>query len=190
MPFIAGETVGQYRIIKQLGQQGMATVFKANRPLLDRLVAVRAFHPASRQDPNFPACFQREVHVAAKLEHPNIVPIHDFDEFASRTYLVMKFIERETLKTRLERNPLPETEIVGIESHILEGILIIANLLANQPGYPEGRLVQAEMFTNQKDNTRARSALMDLQNAAKTPAWIRELAGHMLNNLYPRGEYA
>ena len=75
MPFQQGENVGPYRIIEQLGQGGMATVFKAYHPNLDRYVAIKVLHPAFKQDPQFLERFQREARVVAKLDHPNIVPV-------------------------------------------------------------------------------------------------------------------
>ena len=93
MPFVVGETVGPYQVLEQLGQGGMATVFKAYHPSLDRYVAIKALHPAFMEDPNFLARFQREARVVAKLEHPNIVPVYDFAEHQGRPYLVMKFVE-------------------------------------------------------------------------------------------------
>jgi serine/threonine protein kinase len=114
MPIVAGETVGAYRILEQLGQGGMATVFKAYHAALDRYVAIKALHPAFKEDDNFLARFQREARVVAKLDHPNIVPIYDFAEHEGRPYLVMKYIEGETLKARLGRKPLSITEIKGI----------------------------------------------------------------------------
>ena len=93
MPFNVGENVGPYRIIEQLGQGGMATVFKAYHAALDRYVAINALHPAFNQDITFEARFQREARVVAKLEHPNIVAVYDYAEHEKRPYLVMKFIE-------------------------------------------------------------------------------------------------
>lgn len=114
MPFVVGETIGSYRIVQQLGQGGMATVFKAYHPLLERYVALKALHPAFKEDPNFLGRFQREAKVVAKLEHPNIVPIFDFAEHEGRPYLVMKYIEGETLKARMSRESLAKHEIIAI----------------------------------------------------------------------------
>lgn len=111
MPFAVGENVGPYRIIQQLGQGGMATVFKAYHAALDRYVALKVLHPAFTEDPNFLARFQREARVVARLEHPNIVPIYDYAEHEGRPYLVMKFIEGETLKARLGRGSVESSEI-------------------------------------------------------------------------------
>ena len=110
MSFNAGETIGPYRIVEQLGQGGMATVFKAYHAALDRYVALKVLHPAFTEDSTFLARFQREARLVAKLDHPNIVPIFDYAEHEGRPYLVMKFIEGETLKARMGRGPLPPAE--------------------------------------------------------------------------------
>lgn len=114
MSFNVGENIGPYRIIQQLGQGGMATVFKAYHASLDRYVAIKVLHPAFNQDPNFEARFQREARVVAKLEHPNIVPVYDYAEHEKRPYLIMKFVEGDTLKARMDQGPLTADEISKI----------------------------------------------------------------------------
>jgi tRNA A-37 threonylcarbamoyl transferase component Bud32/thioredoxin-like negative regulator of GroEL len=114
MPFAAGENVGPYRIVKQLGQGGMASVFKAYHAALDRYVALKVLHPAFLEEPNFLARFQREARVVAKLEHPNIVPVYDFSEHDGQPYLVMKFIEGRTLKAEMADGPLTPTRGLAI----------------------------------------------------------------------------
>ncbi len=110
MPFIIGENVGPYRLIEKLGKGGMATVFKAYHPSLDRYVAIKALHPAFMEHPGFIERFEREAKVIAKLDHPNIVPIYDFSEHEDRPYLVLKYIQGETLKARLEKSKLTYKE--------------------------------------------------------------------------------
>ena len=114
MSFNLGENVGPYRIIEQLGQGGMATVYKAYHAALDRYVAIKALHPAFGEDQSFLTRFQREARLIAKLEHPNIVPVYDYAEHEGRPYLVMKFIEGDTLKARLSEGPLSSSEIEKI----------------------------------------------------------------------------
>ena len=114
MSFAIGENVGPYRIIEQLGQGGMATVFKAYHAALDRYVAIKVLHPAFKEEPNFLSRFQREARVVARLEHPNIVPIYDYAEHKGQPYLVMKFIEGQTLKARMNEKPLSKEEAVEI----------------------------------------------------------------------------
>ncbi len=111
MSFNVGDNVGPYKIIEQLGQGGMATVYKAYHASLDRYVALKALHAAFGEDATFSARFQREARVVAKLEHPNIVPVYDYAEHEKRPYLIMKFIEGDTLKARLNQGPLTTQEI-------------------------------------------------------------------------------
>ncbi len=110
MPFTEGEQVGPYRVMEKLGRGGMATVFKAYHANLDRYVALKVMHPAFMADPNFLARFEREAKVVAKLEHPNIIPIYDFSDHEGKPYLVMKYVEGETLKAQLNRKPLNPEE--------------------------------------------------------------------------------
>jgi len=114
MGFAIGENVGPYRIIAQLGSGGMATVYKAYHAALDRYVAIKVMHAAFKEDPTFLARFQREARIVAKLEHPHIVPVFDFSEHDGRPYLVMRFIEGETLKARLQRRALTIPQIMDI----------------------------------------------------------------------------
>jgi serine/threonine protein kinase/Tfp pilus assembly protein PilF len=122
MPFANGENVGAYRIVEKLGQGGMATVYKAYHPALDRYVAIKVMHPAFMEDPNFLARFQREARIVAKLDHPHIIPIYDFAEHNGHPYLVMRFIEGETLKARIERGPLESQEIMRITRAVGEAL--------------------------------------------------------------------
>jgi len=114
MPFAEGENIGPYRIMEKLGQGGMATVYKAYHAALDRYVALKVLHPAFLEDQTFTGRFQREARVVAKLEHPSIVPVYDFAEHEKHPYLVMKYIEGETLKARLSRGPLNADEITQV----------------------------------------------------------------------------
>lgn len=122
MPFVVGENIGPYRIMEQLGRGGMATVFKAYHAALDRYVAIKALHPAFMEDPNFHARFQREARVVAKLEHPNIVPIYDFAEYEGRPYLVMKYINGETLKARLSEGEIQQDALIQIIEAVGAGL--------------------------------------------------------------------
>ncbi len=118
MSFNIGENIGPYRIIEQLGQGGMATVFKAYHAALDRYVALKVLHQAFNEDQTFTARFQREARVVAKLEHPNIVPVYDYAEHETRPFLVMKYIEGDTLKARLNQGPLTSKEIEDVINSI------------------------------------------------------------------------
>lgn len=118
MSFNVGDNMGPYQIIEQLGQGGMATVYKAYHAALDRYVALKVLHTAFHEDKTFTARFQREARVVARLEHPNIVPVYDFSEHQSRPYLVMKYIEGDTLKARLSQGPLTSQEIEQVVNSV------------------------------------------------------------------------
>jgi serine/threonine protein kinase len=118
MPFVVGETIGPYTLMEQLGQGGMATVFKAYHATLDRYVAIKVLHLAFMEDANFLERFRREAKAVARLEHPNIVPIYDFSEHEGRPFLVMKYIEGETLKARLRDSTLAIEETLRISKAI------------------------------------------------------------------------
>jgi tRNA A-37 threonylcarbamoyl transferase component Bud32/Tfp pilus assembly protein PilF len=122
MSIAIGETIGPYRIIEPIGQGGMATVFKAYHANLDRYVAFKVLHPAFKEDPNFLERFKREAQIVAKLEHPAIVPVYDYSDVNGQPFLVMKFIEGETLKARLKRGPIPLLEIVRILETVAQAL--------------------------------------------------------------------
>ena len=114
MSFNIGEIVGQYQIQEHLGQGGMATVFKAYHPLLDRHVAIKVMDVALGREQGFLERFKREARVIAKLDNPHIVPVYDFDEHADQPYIVLKFIDGETLRDRMRRSPLSNSEILEV----------------------------------------------------------------------------
>jgi photosystem II stability/assembly factor-like uncharacterized protein len=106
MPDLIGKTIGQYRIVEQIGLGGMATVFKAYQPSMDRYVALKVLSTHLAQDTNFIKRFQQEAKIIAKLEHLHILPVYDHGEQEGYLYLVMRFIEAGTLKDRLKQGPL------------------------------------------------------------------------------------
>lgn len=118
MAFEIGQTVGPYRITEQLGQGGMATVYKAYHASLDRYVAIKVLHAAFQDDETFNLRFQREAQIVARLEHQHIVPIYDFETGRGEPYIVMKFIEGQTLKHRTKEKALNLQETLEMFSSI------------------------------------------------------------------------
>ena len=122
MPLQKGDIIGGYEIIAPLGQGGMATVFKAFHPRLNRFVAIKMIHQAYLQDPTYLARFEREAQIVAGLEHPNIVPVYDFSDHDGEPYLVMKLIEGSTLKQILGDGALPVDDILTIATPIASAL--------------------------------------------------------------------
>src|SRR6266516_3902795 len=99
----------------------MAAIWEAHDTLLDRRVAVKLLHPQYADDPEFLERFRREARAAARLSHPNIVPIYDVGEdVETKTpYIVMELVEGGNLKDRIRKAaPLPDAEIRSIGSTV------------------------------------------------------------------------
>ena len=116
---LVGTTVGKYEIVELLGRGGMAEVYKAYHPGLDRHVAIKFLHEFLADEENFLARFKREATAVGRLRHPNIVQVHDFDVIDETYYMVMEFVDGVTLKTRLEElnsreELLPPGEVLRI----------------------------------------------------------------------------
>ncbi len=97
-----GQTIGAYRLIAKLGEGGMAEVYKAYQPRLEREVALKFIRPELASDAEFRGRFEHEAQAIARLSHPNVVHVYDFGEEGNRYYLVMEYIPGQTLKERLE----------------------------------------------------------------------------------------
>jgi serine/threonine protein kinase len=104
MNSLVGKSLGQFRIVERIGAGGMATVFKAYQPVLDRYVAVKVLPDYHARDPVFKERFLREARAAARLDHPNIVQIHLFGEEDNITYIVMQYVDGGTLKDKLRQS--------------------------------------------------------------------------------------
>jgi eukaryotic-like serine/threonine-protein kinase len=92
----------RYRLERELGRGGMATVFLAHDLRHDRPVALKVLHPQLAQALG-PDRFQREIKLAARLQHPHILTVHDSGETAGNLWFTMPFVEGESLRDRLRR---------------------------------------------------------------------------------------
>lgn len=102
---------GRYSIDRELGRGGMGIVYLAHEVHLDRLVAIKLLPPDRATDPALRERFLGEARLAAKLSHPNIIPIHTVDESGGFVYFVMAFVDGETLAERVRtRGPLGASE--------------------------------------------------------------------------------
>lgn len=119
--------LNRYEILEQIGEGGMATVYKAKCHTLDRLVAIKVLKSEYAEDEEFVKKFMMECQSAAKLNHPNIVGIYDFHEIELDGkpvyFIVMEYIDGITLKELIEKKGfIPEEEAVDIALQILEAL--------------------------------------------------------------------
>jgi serine/threonine protein kinase len=107
--------VGRYSLIEELGRGGMGIVYLAHEIALDRPVALKLLPPEHAAQPALKDRFLREAKTAAKLSHPNIVPIYSVDEIDEFVFFAMAYIEGETLGERVSsRGPLPASQAARV----------------------------------------------------------------------------
>jgi serine/threonine protein kinase len=150
MPNLSGQSLGRYHLLEQLGEGGMAVVYKAYDTRLEREVAIKVIRsgafPADTLDEALKR-FEREAKSLAKLSHPNIVKVHDFGEHEGSPYLVMEYLPGGTLKKLLGK-PIPWQETVRLilpvarsvayahQRGILHRDIKPANILITESGEP------------------------------------------------------
>ncbi|MGC9336069.1 MAG: protein kinase domain-containing protein [Anaerolineae bacterium] len=120
----SGSTVqDRYHILEEIGRGGMAVVYKAYQPALERYVAIKALPQELTYDREFVERFLREARAAAKLNHPNIVTIHDVGQADSTYFIVMEYVDGRSLADLLKHSaPLPQQRVVQIISHMASAL--------------------------------------------------------------------
>ena len=117
-----GTRLGPYEILALLGQGGMGTVYKARDSRLDRFVAIKLLRVDIADRPEIHERFVREARTIAGLNHPHICTLHDVGQQDHADFLVMEYLEGETLAQRLERGPLPLEEVLRYVAEIADAL--------------------------------------------------------------------
>ncbi len=122
MDLLRGKSVGAYELMREIGHGGMATVFLARDRRHDRQVAVKILHPELAAALG-PERFLREIRLTAQLQHPHILPLHDSGEADGFLFYVMPYVEGESLRHRLMREPqLPLDEALTIAREVADAL--------------------------------------------------------------------
>ncbi len=126
---LVGKTLGKYELLERIGRGGMAEVYKAYHAALDRHVAIKVLHPFLSEDPAFKERFESEARNVARLRHPNIVQVYDFEHDTTRDlyYMVMEYIDGPTLSARLmalefQGLRFPIAEAIDITRHLADAL--------------------------------------------------------------------
>lgn len=173
------QSLGDYEFIEELGRGGMGVVYRARQKSLGREVAVKLILQGAQASELDKARFRAEVAAAARLEHPNIVPIYDVNEVDGWHFFGMKLIEGETLAQRITKGPIPEKEAVRLVLAVARAIeyahgrgvihrdLKPANILVDHAGMPH-----VTDFGLAKHLTAESSSLTQSGTILGTPAYM------------------
>jgi tetratricopeptide (TPR) repeat protein len=119
---IEGMVLSHYRILSRLGAGGMGEVYLAEDTKLDRKVAIKFLSAKAASDDGAKKRLIREARAAARLDHPNICAIHEVGESDGHSFIVMQYVDGETLAERLQRAPLPLLDALAIAEQVAHAL--------------------------------------------------------------------
>ncbi len=122
MEDLAGKQLGPYQVVAPLGEGGMAAVYKAFHPAMERYVALKVLPRHFAGDPEFVARFAREARLLAQLQHPHILPVFDFGQADGYSYLAMPLVETGTLAGWLTGQPLPLSTVRAVMLQLADAL--------------------------------------------------------------------
>ena len=122
MPLQPGTTLGPYEILSPIGAGGMGEVYKARDSRLDRTVAIKVLPEHVASDPDLKQRFEREAKTISSLNHPHICTLYDVGEHEGTSFLVMEYLEGDTLAQRLEKGALPLDQALEIAVEIADAL--------------------------------------------------------------------
>ena len=115
---LVNQTIGNYRVLRLLGEGGMGVVYLAQHPVIGRKVAIKLLHAALARDPDIVSRFFNEARAIHMIAHENIVEILDFGQTTDgQPYFIMEHLEGESLSEAVSRGPMPidQVEAIGVQ---------------------------------------------------------------------------
>ncbi|HVP44574.1 MAG TPA: protein kinase [Terriglobales bacterium] len=174
MPLTAGTKLGPYEIQSAVGAGGMGEVYRARDSRLDRTVAIKIL-TSQQALPEMRERFEQEARTISNLSHPHICTLHDVGRYEETDFLVMEYLEGETLEKRLERGPLPAEQVLKAAIEIADALgaahrqgvvhrdLKPANVMLTRSG---AKLMDFGLAKLRKDQVPAVAALAEMATAA------------------------
>jgi serine/threonine protein kinase len=118
MENLTGRQLGPYQVVAPLGEGGMASVYRAYQPSMEREVAIKILPRQYSQSPEYLARFKQEARLLARLQHPHVLPVFDFGESDGYTYITMPLVAGGTLKDLMTSKPMPIERAATIVSQV------------------------------------------------------------------------
>src|SRR5579859_309068 len=122
MSLSTGTRLGPYEILAVVGAGGMGEVYRARDTRLDRIVAVKVLPEHRSSSPQIRERFEREARAISSLSHPHICPLYDIGNHDGIDYLVMEYLEGETLASRIKKGPLPPDQVLQFAIQITDAL--------------------------------------------------------------------
>jgi eukaryotic-like serine/threonine-protein kinase len=123
VPLQAGDVVGRFELLREVGRGGFGVVFEARDKELGRLVAFKAMRPSRARPDALEKPLREEAEAAARLNHPNVVTLHDFGIHAGTPYLILELLRGETLQQRLRHGALAAQDAIRIAVDVARGLV-------------------------------------------------------------------
>lgn len=118
----SGQTISHYKILQEIGHGGMGIVYKAEDTTLKRIVALKFLPEQLSTEANTKARFMQEAQTASAINHPNVCIIHDIQEYQGQQFIVMEYVEGQTLRDVLKQKTLSIQNVEDFALQIVEGL--------------------------------------------------------------------